>query len=76
LEDLGIGGRVILKRILNKYNWRVWTTWNLAGCSEHGIESSGYIKYGFFYKLRDWCAFKTDCALWRIPGLTAATVLE
>ena len=45
LEDLGIGGRVILKWILNKYDWRVWTAWNLAGCCEHGNEPSGYIQY-------------------------------
>jgi hypothetical protein len=25
LEDLSVGGRVILKRILNKSAWRAWT---------------------------------------------------
>jgi hypothetical protein len=75
LEDLGRGGRVILKGILNEYNWRVWTAWKLAGCCEHGNEPSSYNQYGeFFGKPRDWCVFKTDCVLWRIPGLTAITV--
>jgi hypothetical protein len=55
LEDLRVGGRIILKWILKKYyGWGLGLDLSgaregkLAGCFEHGNEPSGSIKCGNF----------------------------
>jgi hypothetical protein len=55
LEDLLVGGRVILRRILKKYDgWGRGLDSSgagegkVAGCFEHGNEPSGSIKCGEF----------------------------
>jgi hypothetical protein len=43
---MSIGGRIILKWIVDKYNGVVWTAfiWPRIGTSKHGNELSGSIK--------------------------------
>jgi hypothetical protein len=45
-EDLRVDRTVILKWILRKYSWRVWTgfIWVRIGSCEHGNEPSGSTK--------------------------------
>jgi hypothetical protein len=49
-EDLGVDVKIILEWILGKYGWEgvVWIQWSVAGCCEHGNETSGSIKGGEF----------------------------
>jgi hypothetical protein len=54
LGDLGVDGKIILKRILGKQDVRMWTAFiwlkmdPLAGCWEYGNKYSSYIKRGEF----------------------------
>jgi hypothetical protein len=60
-EDLGVDGKIILKLILEKYSWRVWTglIWlridSGDGSREHGTECYGSIKGGEFDQLSVAC---------------------
>lgn len=50
MEDLDVGGRIILKLILKEYSERVYTVFiwfrieQVGGRGEHGNEPSGLIK--------------------------------
>ena len=50
LEDLGVGGRIVLKWIFRKWDGEAWTgfLWQVAGACECGNEPSGSIKCGEF----------------------------
>jgi hypothetical protein len=66
LEDLGIGGGLILKRILSKCNWRVWTASDSGYGSWLAVVSTvmnlqvTYNMGSLSDKLKDWCVFRTD----------------
>jgi hypothetical protein len=46
LEDLGVGGRIVLKWVIHTYDMRVWTGFILfrIGSCEHGNEPSNSVK--------------------------------
>jgi hypothetical protein len=50
LEDLGAGGKVILKWIFRKWDGEAWAglLWQVVGACECGNEPSGSIKCGEF----------------------------